>query len=134
MKKILLFTILTFSTLAFAKDRVYQSGQLDEMNSVDCGYEEKSGKGFKGMLLGTDAENRKVQRTLCQEYVLRTAKVMYRIRPAKDKHKELLPIGEAVNFRLKKDKLLLQSPSSEKEIEYIVVSMQANDEAKVASR
>lgn len=126
--------ILAFSTFAFAKDRVYQNGQLDEMNSVDCGYEEKSGKGFKGMLLGTDSENRKVQRTLCQEYVLRTAKVMYRIRPAKDKHKQLLPIGEPVNFRLKKDKLLLQSPNSEKEIEYIVVSMQANDETKVASK
>jgi len=59
-----------------------------------------------------------------QEYVLRSQRITYRIRPKDDKHPSLLPIGETAEFRIHKDKLLLRVPEADgKEREYIVLSM-----------
>jgi hypothetical protein len=64
------------------------------------------------------------QETLCQEYVLRSQRITYRIRPKDDKHPSLLPIGETAEFRIHKDKLLLRVPEADgKDREYIVLSM-----------
>jgi len=122
------FALLFVTTLAVAKDnRYYQTGTLAEMNATECGYHEKSGKGFVGTLIGTDSANRDVRQTLCQEYVLKSEKVNYRIRPHKEKKPTLLPIGETVEFRIKKDKMLVRVGDGDKEIEYDVVSMVAVD-------
>lgn len=65
-----------------------------------------------------------MQETLCQEYVLRSRRITYRIRPKDDIHPSLLPIGETAEFRIHKDKLLLRVPDVDgKEREYIVLSM-----------
>jgi hypothetical protein len=71
---------------------------------------------------------------LCQEYILQSDKIIYRIRPKDDKHPVLLPIGETAEFRLHKDKLLLRVPESsdDKEREYIVVSMTPRTDASAA--
>jgi len=61
---------------------------------------------------------------LCQEYILKSDRLIYRIRPKDDKHPLLLPVGEATEFRIHKDKMLLRVPEGDgKEREYIVVSM-----------
>ncbi len=117
---------LTAAVAAQAKDRevFYQTGRLTQMQSVSCGYTEKSGKSFMGEMLGTDSANVKNQELLCQEYTLKTEKVMYKIRPKEEKHPTLLPIGEDAKFRIKKDRLILQVPEiGAKEAEYFVVSM-----------
>lgn len=127
--------LLAVTSLAAAKDnRYYQTGLLAEMNATECGYQEKSGQGFVGSLIGTDSSKRDVRQTLCQEYVLKAEKVTYRIRPRKEKKAELLPIGERIQFRIKKDKMLLRVGDSDKELEYNVVSMVAvnRGEATVA--
>jgi hypothetical protein len=122
------FVLLFVTTLAVAKDnRYYQLGTLTEMNAAECGYQEKSGKGFVGSLIGTDSSKRDVRQTLCQEYVLKAEKVNYRIRPHKEKKPVLLPVGERVEFRIKKDRMLVRVGDSDKEIEYDVVSMVAVD-------
>jgi len=41
----------------------YQSGVLKEMNSVECGFEQKSAKGFVGELVGTDDSHSKTRKT-----------------------------------------------------------------------
>lgn len=102
----------------------YQKGTLLRMDSAPCGMQEKGGKSVTGELLGTDAQNKKTQEVLCQEYVLQAERVIYRIRPKDDKHPALLPIGETAQFRLHKDKLVLKVAEGDgKEREYIVVSM-----------
>jgi len=83
-----------------------------------------------GELLGTDGQSKKTQETLCQEYVLQTDKLVYRIRPKDDKHPVLLPIGETAQFRIRKDKMILKvAESDDKEREYIVVSMAPRQDA-----
>jgi hypothetical protein len=119
--------LLALSSLAMAKDEpvFHQTGTITNMDAVPCGVDENSGKSFAGEILGTDGAHKKSREMLCQEYVLRTDQVMYRIRPRDDKHPVLLPVGEHAQFRIKKDKLLLAVPELDgKEREYSVTSMQ----------
>src|ERR1700756_5477429 len=102
----------------------YQSGMLKEMTSVECGFEQKSARGLMGELVGTDDSHSKTRKTLCQEYVLETNGVVYRIRPREEKHPALLPVGQKALFRMTKDFMVLKVPEGDgKEREYSVVSM-----------
>jgi hypothetical protein len=130
--------ILTSACAAYtgAKDRAnYQTGVLLQMESTSCGYAEKGSKTLTGEILGTDGEHKKTQEVLCQEYILQTSQLIYRIRPKDDKHPTLLPIGETAHFRIHKDKLLLQVPETgDKEREYIVVSMTPRGDVPAGSQ
>jgi len=127
MKKIFAIATLILATglAAQAKDPVYyQNGRVTQMQSVSCGYTENSGKSIMGEIIGTDGAHMKNKELLCQEYVLKTDKVLYHIRPKEEKHPTLLPIGEDAKFRIKKDRLLMTVPEiGAKEAEYFVVSM-----------
>ncbi len=123
---------LIFAGLCAAKEHSdYQKGTLLRMDSTSCGMQEKGSKSVAGELLGTDAQSKKTQEVLCQEYVLQTDRVVYRIRPKDDKHPVLLPIGETAQFRIHKDKLILRvaEGGDDKEREYIVVSMTPRQDA-----
>jgi len=115
---------LLFAGVCSAKEHDYQKGTLLRMDSSSCGSQEKGSKTMAGEILGTDGQHKKTQELLCQEYILQSDHVIYRIRPKDDKHPELLPIGETAQFRISKDKLILRVPElNDKEREYIVVSM-----------
>ena len=86
-------------------------------------------------MLGTDAGTKKTQEVLCQEYVLESEQVIYRIRPRDEKHPTLMPIGDRAQFRLKGDKMLLRVEGGDgKEREYFVVSMKSRTEKKTAQQ
>ncbi len=129
---------LMFAGVCAAKEHSdYQKGTLLRMDSTACGMQEKGSKSVTGELLGTDGQSKKTQEMLCQEYVLQTDRVIYRIRPKDDKHPVLLPIGETAQFRIHKDKLILKvAEADDKEREYIVVSMTPRQDAppQVASK
>lgn len=128
MKDFCIATVLTIGLMgsaAVAKDHFYQKGRLMSMESVSCGYAENSGKTFVGEIVGTDGAHKKTKEMLCQEYILRGERVLYRIRPRDEKHPLLLPIGEDADFRIQKDRLFLKVTEfdSGKERDYNVVSM-----------
>ena len=125
MKFKLLTAFLLMASLAFAKDpKPRQSGKLSQMEAVACGVDENSGKSFAGELLGTDSAHKKTHELLCQEYLLVTDRVIYRIRPRDEKHPVLLPIGEQAQFRMEKDKMILRVEDlDDKDRQYTVVSM-----------
>src|SRR6266478_1624452 len=128
---------LVFAGVCAAKEHDYQKGTLLRMDSTACGMQEKGSKSVTGELLGADGQSKKTQEMLCQEYVLQTDRVVYRIRPKDDKHPVLLPIGETAQFRIHKDKLILKvAEADDKEREYIVVSMTPRQDAppQVASK
>lgn len=108
-----------------AKDPIiYQTGHLTEMRPVSCGYAEISGKSFVEEFVSGDGLNGKNKELLCQEYVLKSDKILFHIRPKEEKRATLLPIGEEAKFRIKKDRLMLAIPEiGAKESEYFVVSM-----------
>lgn len=126
--------ILVVAPTTLAKDPPdYDKGLLLSMESTSCGYAEKDGKSITGQIIGTDSSHKKTQEVLCQEYVMQADHITYRIRPKDDKHPALLPIGEAVQFRLHKDKMYLRVPEADgKEREYFVLSMQLRQDPKSA--
>lgn len=133
--KLLLCVIAGFALTAYAKQaKHYQSGKVLQMDAVPCGTAEKDAKSFAGELLGTDSSSKKTQEVLCQEYVLQTDRVIYRIRPRDEKHPVLLPVGEQAQFRLQKDKMLLSVEDLDsKEREYVVVSMTPRSDNNTAA-
>ncbi len=124
--------LLALAGTAQAKEQPsYQKGTVVQMESVPCGFAEKTGKNITGELLGTDSAHKKTQEMLCQEYVLEADRIVYRIRPKDDKHPVLLPVAESAEFRIHKDRLLLRVPEADgKEREYTVVSMMPRADAK----
>jgi hypothetical protein len=132
--KIMLYAIIGLASAAYAKEpRTYQTGKLLQMDSVTCGTAEKDAKSFAGEVLGTDSGSKKTQEVLCQEYVLQTERVIYRIRPRDEKHPALLPVGDQAQFRLQKDKMLLRVEDPDnKEREYVVVSMTPRSDSSTA--
>lgn len=131
--KLKLCVVLCLAATAFAKEpKPYLTGKLVQMDSVSCGMAEKDSKSFAEML-GTDSGHKKTELVLCQEYVLETERVIFRIRPRDEKHPELLPIGEQAQFRLQKNKMLLMVEGfNNKEREYTVVSMKPRSDSSTA--
>jgi hypothetical protein len=131
--KLILCVLLGLSSAAFAKEpKHYESAKLLQMDSVACGKTEKDGKSLAGEMLGTDAGSKKTQELLCQEYLLESDRVIYRVRPRDEKHPALLPIGEQARFRVEKDKLYMRVGDDEKERAYIVVSMTPRSDSRTA--
>lgn len=121
---VLIAVILVVSCAQGKEPKRYRTGTLQQMDSVECGVDENSGKSFVGEVVGTDAAHKKTHALLCQEYVLQSDTVIYRIRPRDEKHPVLLSVGQPAQFRIQKDKMLLQVEDLDaKEREYSVVSM-----------
>jgi hypothetical protein len=105
----LFLTSILLTATAYAKEpRAYQSGKLLQMDSVQCGVDEKDAKSFTGEIIGTDSGHKKTQELLCQEYLLQAERVIYRICPKEAKHPVLLPVGDQAQCRLEKDKMLMR--------------------------
>ncbi len=131
----IVLTAILFASFAQAKEpKHYQTGTLLQMDSAECGLDENSGKSIVGDLVGTDAAHKKTHALLCQEYLLQSDSVIYRIRPRDEKHPVLLPVGQKAQFRIHKDKMLLQVEDiDDKEREYGVVSMTPRSERPASS-
>ncbi|GAC1636395.1 MAG: hypothetical protein NVS9B14_15130 [Candidatus Acidiferrum sp.] len=126
---------LCVAGIAAAKEHDYQKGTLLRMDSSSCGMQEKGGKSMAGEILGTDSQSKKTKELLCQEYILQSDHVVYRIRPTDEKHPALLPIGEVAEYRIHKDKLLLRVVEGDgKEREYVVVSMTPRQDKDVPAQ
>jgi len=127
MRKLAVVMVLgaSMSLVAHGKEpRFYQKGRLASMEAVSCGFAEKSGNSIMGEIVGTNGAHKNTKEMLCQEYVLRSERVVYRIRPRDEKHPVLLPIGEDAEFRIQKDKLYLRVMELDgKERDYNVISM-----------
>lgn len=124
--------VLAVASTTLAKDPPsYEKGRVLSMDSKPCGYQQKDQKSITGEILGTDTQNKKTQEVLCQDYVLQTDRMVYHVRPLDLKHPDLLPVGDAVEFRIHKGKMLLVSPeTNQKEHEYQVISVALRSEAK----
>ena len=136
MKKFILTMMLTaFSaSVALAKEPPsYDKGTLLSMDSSMCGTAEKGSKTVAGELLGTDGEHKNTEQVLCQEYVLQGDRIIYRIRPEDAKHPILLPVGDFVQYRVRKDKMyVLDREDDKKERQYSVISMRVREDVKDA--
>lgn len=130
--------ILVFATAMIVQAKnapAYEKGVLIQMESSPCGYAERDGKTLAGEIFGTDGQHKDTKQLLCQEYVLQTERITYRIQPKDDKHPVLLPVGETAQFRIHKDRILLRVPEADgKEREYLVLSMTPRADVAATNR
>ena len=97
--------------------------------------DENSGKSFVGEMVGTIPLIRKPTPCSARNISLQSDTVIYRIRPRDEKHPVLLPVGQDAQFRIHKDKMLLQVEDlDEKEREYTVVSMTPRQQKSADNR
>jgi hypothetical protein len=128
--------ILIVTSLAQAKEaRFYEKGTLVQMYSVECGVDAKGAEGIGGVLGVNDSQHTKTRQMLCPEYLLRSDRTEYRIRPKEEKHPTLLPVGQTAEFRIGKERMRLRVPELDnREREYIVVSVTARPDAANSKR
>ena len=106
MKRMLIVVVMFTSFLNAKNASRNRLGVLVRMETVPCGVAEASG--FSKAMLGAPDPTPVRDDRLCQEYVLRSEGLYYRIRSKDRKHPVLLPIGEQAQFRLQRDRMLLQ--------------------------
>jgi hypothetical protein len=106
MKRLLLVVVMCTAVLNAKNASRNRLGVLLRMESVPCGALEASA--FSKAMLGAPAPAPVQDDRLCQEYVLRSEGLYYRIRSRDRKHPVLLPIGEQAQFHLHRDRMLLQ--------------------------
>ena len=106
MKRALIVVVIFTAVLSAKNASRNRRGVLLRMESVPCSAAEASG--FSKALLGAPMPAPLQDERLCQEYVLRSEGLYYRIRSRDRKHPVLLPIGEQAQFRLHRDRMLLQ--------------------------
>jgi hypothetical protein len=96
-----------------------------------CATAENGVKTVAGETPGSDSSRKKTPEVLCQEYVLQADHITYHIRAKDDKHPLLLPVGQAVQFRIHRDKMYLRDlEGDQKEHEYTVISMETRQDAQ----
>jgi len=106
MKRALIVVVMLTAVLSAKNASRNRRGVLLRMESVPCGMVQASG--FSKALLGAPEPAPVQDDRLCQEYVLRSEALYYRIRSRDRKHPVLLPIGEQAQFHLHRDRMLLQ--------------------------
>lgn len=108
--------LLLLASTAYAKNpKVYQTGQISQMNSVPCS--------------ATSSKSR----PLCREYTLQSENVVYTIRPRDQKHDLSLSAGDRAQFRLNKEIILLRSEAANsKEHPFVVISVSPASDTSTA--
>lgn len=113
-RKLALAVLLAASLVEAQEPKKYHTGQLLQMESLQCTVFENPSADAKA----TDA-------AVCQEYVLQGDDVLFHLRAKDLKHPVLLPVGKEVGYRLEEDRFYLRVAASDrKDHEYQVVSME----------
>jgi len=129
MKLRILAAGLLCASVCSAREREYQQGVLVRRDSSACAAPQTSGATTTSVLVGEDGLPRQARGFLCQEYLLQSDRMIFRIRPKDEKHPVVLPVGEIAQFRVGKNKLLVRVPEiSDREHEYFVVSIRPRED------
>jgi hypothetical protein len=107
------------------KHKDFQRGMLEKMEAVPCGAKQRGLSGLGTLWASAGVTHVNTDEKLCPQYLLRTDKMDYEIRPLDLKHAVLLPVGTEGEFKLKDKGIVLTMPEGgdRKTRSYEVVSM-----------
>ena len=107
------------------KKNQQERAMLEKMEAVPCGAKQKGLSGLGSFWASVGITDVHSTEKRCPQYLLRTDDMDYRVRPMNMKHPEVLPIGQEVVFKIKKDRMLLKVPEGDKKMRpYEVVAME----------
>jgi hypothetical protein len=103
----------------------FQRGMLEKMEAVPCGAKQRGLSGLGTLWASAGVTHVNTDEKMCPQYLLRTDKMDYEIRPLDLKHATLLPVGTEGEFKIKDKDILLTMPEGgdRKTRSYEVVSM-----------
>src|SRR3984957_10090186 len=107
------------------KKKVVPRAMLERMESVPCGAKQHGLSGLGTIWASAGITHVNTDEKMCPQYLLRTDKMDYEIRPLDLKHATLLPVGTEGEFKVKDKDILLTMPEGgdRKTRSYEVVSM-----------
>lgn len=106
------------------KKKQTDRGTLEKMIAVPCGAKQKGLTGLGSVWASAGITHINSDEKLCPQYLLRTDEMEYEIRPTEKKHPEVLPVGEEISFKIKKDKMFVKRLDGDKKTRsYEVVAM-----------
>jgi hypothetical protein len=107
------------------KHKDFQRGMLEKMEAVPCGAKQRGLSGLGTLWASAGVTHVNTNEKLCPQYLLRTDKMDYEIRPLDLKHAVLLPVGTEGEFKMKDKAILLTMPEGgdRKTRSYEVVAM-----------
>lgn len=122
MRRTLVAVVLLGAILGAKEVPRNHRGVLLRMESVPCGTEESNA--FSNAVFGTPTAGDTREERFCAEYILRSEGLFYRIRQKARRHPTLLPIGQAAQFRIEKDRVLLRVEDFDRKVhEFIVMAI-----------
>ena len=106
------------------KKKAEPRAMLEKMEAVPCGAKQRGFTGLGSVWASAGITHVNSDEKLCPQYLLRTDEMEYHIRPTDNKHPVVLPVGQEVVFKIKKDKMFLKVPEGDnKTRSYHVVAM-----------
>ncbi len=108
---------------------------LETMEAVPCGAKEKGLTGLGTLWASAGITHVNSDEKLCPQYLLRTDEMEYHIRPTDLKHAVLLPVGQEIEFKIKKDRMFVKALDGDRKARsYNIVAMKpANPDSESQS-
>jgi hypothetical protein len=118
------------------KKKPVERAMLEKMEAVPCGAKQKGLTGLGTIWASAGITHVNSDEKLCPQYMMLTDDMEYHIRPADYKHPIVLPVGQEIEFRMKRDRMLVKVPDGDgKERAYQVVAMKpANSDENAQQR
>ncbi|MBV9573126.1 MAG: hypothetical protein JOY93_03660 [Acidobacteriales bacterium] len=102
-----------------------ERGMLEKMEAVPCGAKERGITGVGSVFASAGVHHVNSDEKLCPQYLFRTDKMEYHIRPTEGKHPDILPVGKEGTYHIKNDVMYLRVDDGDRKTRtYHVVSMQ----------
>ena len=103
-------------------------GMLEKMDAVPYGAKQKGLTGLGSIWASVGITHVNSDEKLCPRYLLRTDEMEYEIQPKEKKHPAVLPVGQEVVFKIKKDHMSLKCPEGDNKARtYEVVAMKPTE-------
>jgi hypothetical protein len=112
------------------KKKLPDRAMLEKMDAVPCGSKQKGVTGLGSIWASVGITHLNADEKLCPRYLLRTDDMEYEIQPTEKKHPAILPVGQEVVFKIKKDHMVVKCPEGDnKDRDYEVVAMKPTESA-----
>ena len=117
------------------KKKPESRAMLETMEAVPCGAKEKGLTGLGTLWASAGITHVNSDEKLCPQYMLRTDEMEYHIRPTDLKHEVLLPVGQEIEFKIKKNHMFVKALDGDRKARsYSIVAMKpANPEGESQS-
>lgn len=116
------------------KKKSQERAMLEKMDAVPCGASQKGVTGVGSIWASIGITKINSNEKLCPRYLLRSDDMEYEIQPKQKKHPPVLPVGQEVVFKMKKDHMTVKCPEGDnKTRDYEIVAMKPTEAEPVAS-